>query len=474
MVTNMFSTVDTNDLKSLKAYLESGESGIEDYVNSIEYSYNVTPQIYRQDGENVHRVNPDSSFDALGLGSSASSSSLMSSMMSTNVFYELPSESALYESQYDVKAGRWPENYNECVVVLSSSGSVSDFLLYTLGLRDSMELDDMIQQFMNGEDVDTPENIGTYTYDDIMEASFKLVNSSDYYEYDDQYKIWKDKTENKEYMKSLVDQGEDIRIVGIVQPSEDAKGMLLSTGIYYPESLSRYVIEKAQESKIVQEQLSKRDTNVFTNEAFGEESSSEFDSESLFTVDTSALENAFGFNTDALSGLSGSVDLSDAFNLDSGSLDLSGMVNLGSINLTLPDMPDISMSDLMDKVEITATADDVNQLVSDVIAGYQEYIKEHPEADYSNLIEDFLGYLKSPEAQQILSDSMKAILESAGNITVSKEQLQQLVTEVMAGYQSYAAANGYTDPDKFDEYLLEYLSTGDAQAILTNWAENNF
>ena len=132
------------------------------------------------------------------------------------------------------------------------------------------------------------------------------------------------------------------------------------------------------------------------------------------------------------------------------------------------------MSDLMDKVEITATADDVNQLVSDVIAGYQEYIKEHPEADYSNLIEDFLGYLKSPEAQQILSDSMKAILESAGNITGSKEQLQQLVTEVMAGYQSYAAANGYTGPDKFDEYLLEYLSTGDAQAILTNWAENNF
>lgn len=468
MVTNMFSTVDTNDLKSLKAYLESGESGIEDYVNSIEYSYNVTPQIYRQDGENVHRVNPDSSFDALGLGSSASSSSLMSSMMSTNVFYELPSESALYESQYDVKAGRWPENYNECVVVLSSSGSVSDFLLYTLGLRDSMELDDMIQQFMNGEDVDTPENIGTYTYDDIMEASFKLVNSSDYYEYDDQYKIWKDKTENKEYMKSLVDQGEDIRIVGIVQPSEDAKGMLLSTGIYYPESLSRYVIEKAQESKIVQEQLSKRDTNVFTNEAFGEESSSEFDSESLFTVDTSALENAFGFNTDALSGLSGSVDLSDAFNLDSGSLDLSGMVNLGSINLTLPDMPDISMSDLMDKVEITATADDVNQLVSDVIAGYQEYIKEHPEADYSNLIEDFLGYLKSPEAQQILSDSMKAILESAGNITVSKEQLQQLVTEVMAGYQSYATANGLADPSRMCEYFLDYLGTDTTKDILSS------
>ena len=110
MVSNMFSTMDTNDLKSLKKYLESEESGIEAYTNSIEYSYNVAPQIYRQDGDNVHKVNPDSSFDSLGLGSSASSSSLMSSMMSTDVFYELPTNPALYESQYDVKAGRWPES----------------------------------------------------------------------------------------------------------------------------------------------------------------------------------------------------------------------------------------------------------------------------------------------------------------------------------------------------------------------------
>ncbi|HAP21908.1 MAG TPA: ABC transporter, partial [Lachnospiraceae bacterium] len=187
MVTNMFSTMDTNDLKSLKKYLESGESEIDAYTNSIEYSYNVAPQIYRQDGDKFRKVNPDSSFDSLGIGSSASSSSLMSSMMSTDVFYELPSNPALYESQYDVKAGRWPESYNECVVVLSSSGSISDFLLYTMGLRDSMELDDMIQQFMNGEDVEIPQNIGTYTYDDIMNVSFKLVDSSDYYEYDDQY-----------------------------------------------------------------------------------------------------------------------------------------------------------------------------------------------------------------------------------------------------------------------------------------------
>lgn len=474
MVTNMFSTMDTNDLKSLKKYLESGESEIDAYTNSIEYSYNVAPQIYRQDGDKFRKVNPDSSFDSLGIGSSASSSSLMSSMMSTDVFYELPSNPALYESQYDVKAGRWPKSYNECVVVLSPSGSISDFLLYTMGLRDSMELDDMIQQFMNGEDVEIPQNIGTYTYDDIINASFKLVDSFDYYEYDDQYKVWKDKTDNKEYMKALVNKGEDIKIVGIVQPSETANGLLLSTGIYYPESLTTHVIEEAKKSKIVQDQLAKRDTNVFTNEAFGEESNGDFDSDSLFTVDTSALENAFGFDTSALSSLSGSMDLSNAFNMDSSTFDMSGMVDLGSIHLTLPDMPAISMSDLMGSIRITASADDVNQLASDLLSGYQAYTKEHPEADYSHLTEDFLGYLNTPEAQQILSENMKAILESSGNVTVSKEQLQQLVAEVMAGYQSYAAANGYTDPDKFDEYLLEYLTTAEAQSVLTSWAERNF
>ena len=155
--------------------------------------------------------------------------------------------------------------------------------------------------------------------------------------------------------------------------------------------MTTHVIEEAKKSKIVQEQLAKRDTNVFTNEAFGEESNGDFDSDSLFTVDTSALENAFGFDTSALSSLSGSMDLSNAFNMDSSTFDMSGMVDLGSIHLTLPDMPAISMGDLMGSIRITASADDVNQLASDLLSGYQAYTKEHPEADYSHLTEDFLG-----------------------------------------------------------------------------------
>ena len=136
MVTDMFSTMDTNDLESLKSYLDSGDSGIEKYTNAVEYSYNTEPQIYKENGDEIRQVHPDTSFEALGLGSSTSSSSMMSSMMSTNVFFEMPKNEDLYKDQYDVQAGRWPKNHNECVVVLTSSGGISDFMLYTLGLRD--------------------------------------------------------------------------------------------------------------------------------------------------------------------------------------------------------------------------------------------------------------------------------------------------------------------------------------------------
>lgn len=476
MVSNMFSTMDSNDLESLKAYLDSGDSGIEQYTNAIEYSYNVTPQIYRQDGDGIRQVNPDTSFKALGLGSSSGSNSLMSSMMSTDVFYEMPEDSGLYQSQYDVKAGHWPENYNECVLVLTSGGGISDFMLYTLGLRDSMELDEMIQQFIDEENVETPDNMGSYTYEDIIGITFKLVNSSDYYEYDSQYQVWRDKTDDEEYMKNLVKNGEDITIVGVVQPSEDANGLLLNTGIGYPVSLTKHVADAAENSEIVQRQLADKSTNVFTNEPFGEQGNdSEFDTDSLFTVDAEKLQNAFSFDSSGLTdGLDGAFDLSSLGASAGGSLDLSGMIDLSGIQLDLPQAPSLSMGDIMDSIEITASQDDISRMVSGLLAGYQEYAAQNPQADYSRLGEYFLQYLQTPEAQQILSDNIRDIIQSGADLTVSTEELQQLVQDVMAGYQEYAAANGYTDPDRFDEYLIEYLQTPEAQAVLSQWASNAF
>lgn len=469
MVTDMFSTMDSNDLESLKEYLDSGDSGIEEYTNAIEYSYDVVPQIYLQKDEDVRQVNPDTSFEALGIGSSSSSSSMMSSMMSTDVFYEMPEDTDLYMDQYDVKAGRWPERYNECVLVLTSGGGIIDFMLYTMGLRDSVELDKMIQQFINEENVEVPEDMGTYTYEDILGITFKLVNSTDCYEYDEQYQIWRDKTDDTEYMKNLVDQGEDITIVGIVQPSEGANGALLSAGIAYPSDLTEHVVQEAENSEIVQKQLEDHTVNVFTNEAFGEESSqSDFDMNSLITVDERALQEAFQFDESAMTeGLSGTFDFSGMEGIDPGTLDLSGMLDLGSITLDLPEMPEMNLGDLMSSLNIQVTAEDMETMISGLMEGYQAYAQENPQADYSQLGTYFLNYLQTEEAQTILERWGGEIFQTNGEVWVTQDQLEALAGNIAAGYQTYASANGLPDPAQIDDYFMEYLSTEDAQQRLT-------
>lgn len=475
MVTDMFSTMGSNDLEALKEYLDHGDSGIDQYVSAIEYSYDSVPQIYREDGDSIRQVNPDQSFSALGLGSGSSANSMMSSMMSTDVFYEMPENESLYKDQYEVMAGRWPENYNECVVVLTSSGGISDFMLYTLGLRDAMELDEMIQQFIDEEEVDTPDNIGSYTYEDILGTTFKVVNRADYYQYDSQYQVWTDKTDNDEYMKELVKNGEELKVVGIVQPAEDANAVSLSTGIGYMKQLSRHVAEEAENSAIVQQQLQNPDVDVFTNEAFGEESGQrDLDMNSLFSVDEDAIQEAFGFDESALTeGMSDAFDFSWAMSADGSTLDLSGLMNMEDISRTLPEMPELNMQDIMSGIRLEVSAEELAQIASDLLQGYQGYAAQNPAADYSGLGEDFLGYLQTDEAKQILSRNITEIIQSSGTVTVSNEQLQQLVREVMAGYQQYAASNGYTDINRFDEYLIEYLQTAQAQEILSRWASEN-
>ena len=479
VMTNMFSTMDSNDLKSLKEYLDDGKSGIEDYTSAVEYSYSISPRIFRQNKDgSVRQVNPDKSFEALGIGSGASTSSLMSSMMSTNVFFEMPKTESLYENQYDVKAGRWPQNYDECVLVLTSDGGISDFLLYTLGLRDQLELDEMIQEFINEEDVNTPADIGNYTYEDILGKTFKLVNVSDCYEYDSQYKVWKDKSDNKEYMKKLVEQGEDLKIVGIVQASKDANASALTPGIGYPQSLTEHVAKEAAKSEIVKDQLENPSKNVFTGEQFGTtEEKNGLDANSLFTVDEDALQKAFGFDDSGLSGdllSADSLNLENAFQMGGDSMDLSGMINLDQISLDVSGMPQMNLGDMIESLDLTVKPGGMQKLSESIMEGYQEYVKSHPEADYSNLAGDFMDYLMTDEAQKILKDNLQEIIESTGGFKITIDQMQDLVQRVMKGYQKYAAEKGYTDPDKFGEYLAEYLQTEEAKEIMNTWQQEIF
>ena len=503
MVTNMFSKMNSNDLESLKVYLDSNESSISKYANSVEYTYSVSPQIFLENGKNIRQVNPDKSFSAMGLGS-GSSNSIMSSTMSTDVFHEMPEDADLYKDQYDVKAGRWPENYKECVLVLTSQGDISDFLQYTLGLRDGKELDDMVQKFMAEEAVETPENEGPYTYDEILGKKFKLVNSTDYYEYDEEYKVWKDKSDNSSYMKKLVKNGEDLTIVGIVQPVEGATASMLTAGICYTPELTKHVIEKAASSEIVKQQLAYEKINVFTGEEFGKEDNenSKFDMESLFSINADALQEAFqvdlsGFNMDlsSLSGLSSGLnvempdmpdmsalagninldessmpDLSKLIKLDDLDLDLSHMIDPEEIlkNLPADQVPD--MSQALKSVKFDFTEEKVTALLKEVLTGYQESIKDKPEADMDKMQAALKQYLTSKEMNERLCKDLQELVKNNVNVDMSSEKLIAVAVGLMNQYQEYAKANGITQTDVAS--ILAFLSQGEIHQQIKEEAEN--
>ncbi|MDB1806502.1 ABC transporter ATP-binding protein/permease [Eggerthella lenta] len=439
MVTNMFSSIGSNDLASLKEYLDSGQSDIDQYTNAIEYTYNVAPQIYSSNTDKLRQVNPDKSLSALGLGSTASSNSLMSMSMSTDVFYEMPSDPNLYESQYDVKAGHWPENHNEVVLVLTGNGNISDFMLYTLGLRDANEFDDMVKKFAAEEEVTTPDNIEQPAYDDILGITFKLVQATDYYVHDDEFNVWKDKTDDTDYMRNLVNNGEDVKIVGIVQPREDATATMLSSGINYPSTLTDYVIEQAASSTIVKDQLAHPDTNVFTDKPFGEEDDGEgFDMQSLFTIDGDAIQAAFKFDESALtSGLSGmSLDLS-GLSLDMGSLPAfdgsSIAIDPSSIDMSnLVDFSDIKL-DLGD-VQPTMDSAKMQAAMEDIMAGFWPWYAKwegfNP-SDPDNVQKGAKAYLESEEVQKKIADAIMGSIDMKQATEALQTQLQQQLSAKM-------------------------------------------
>lgn len=425
-LSDMFSGTQTNDLGSLKSYLDDGKSGIMKYANAVEYSYSVVPQIYRVDGESVRQVNPDSSFSALGLGSG--SSAFMSSFMSTDVFHQMPEDKELYEGQYDLKAGSWPQRYNECVLVLGSDGSVSDFLLYTMGLRDSAELDEMVREFAAGNEVDVPDNIGAYDYEDFVGISFKLVDAADRYTYDSAYGIWTDRSSDETYMRELVENGEDITIVGVVQPSEDASAAMLSPGIVYPASLTEHVMEHAADSDIVRQQMETPETNVLTGNSFGEDNSENgMGMDSLFTIDENALQNAFSFDSGVLEKY-----MAESLAGSDGSVDMSDMIGPDDIQLEMPDFPEPDMEEIMGQMDVTVSEEGADKLAQDLMDGYETYLASHPGVTFSQ-------YMDTPEAQAIFEAGMSQVLDMDQLQSELSKAMENYMRENMASYQEAVA-----------------------------------
>ena len=435
LITQMVAGITSNDLKSLKTYLESDDCTIAEDATSIEYSYNVQPQIYREDADgSIRQVNPDSSLSSLGISSTSSTNSMMSSMMNTSVFYQLPESDELYNSQYEVKAGRWPEKYNECVAVLGADGTITDYALYALGLRDSAELDKMIQQLAQNQNVDVPTDFKTYRYSDFIGIQFKLVNAADRYLRDDDHNAWVDKSDDKDFMKNLVASSETLTVVGVVQPKEDASASMLSSGIAYPAALTQHVIAAAADSQMVKDQLASPAINVMNGEPFGTEDASAFDMSSLFRIDTDMLKSAFQFDTSKLN-----FDLSGAFDLDNGSVDLGSLLDSDDfqLDLDLTETPDLDMSTLTDlfaNMDLSVSEDKMQELAQKVLVGYKDYVIGNGILNLNKI--SFSQYLKSDAFKTLMNDAMGELFDQDALQAQFSEAMQTAMSTLMESYSS--------------------------------------
>ena len=464
LITQMVAGITSNDLNSLKTYLESDDCTIAEDATSIEYSYNVQPQIYREDADgSIRQVNPDSSLSSLGISSTSSTNSMMSSMMNTSVFYQLPESDELYNSQYEVKAGRWPEKYNECVAVLGADGTITDYALYALGLRDSAELDKMIQQFAQNQNVDVPTDFKTYRYSDFIGIQFKLVNAADRYLRDDDHNAWVDKSDDKDFMKSLVASSETLTVVGVVQPKEDASASMLSSGIAYPATLTQHVIAAAADSQMVQDQLASPSINVMNGEPFGTEDASAFDMSSLFRIDTDMLKSAFQFDTSKLN-----FDLSGAFDLDNGSVDLGSLLDPDDfqLDLDLTETPDLDMSTLTDlfaNMDLSVSEDKMQELAQKVLVGYKDYVIGNGILNLNKI--SFSQYLKSDAFKTLMNDAMGELFDQDALQAQFSEAMQTAMSTLMESYSSQISETLQTQLGSAMQTAMTKLMTQMSQNI---------
>ena len=464
LITQMVAGITSNDLKSLKTYLESDDCTIAEDATSIEYSYNAQPQIYREDADgSIRQVNPDSSLSSLGISSTSSTNSMMSSMMNTSVFYQLPESDELYNSQYEVKAGRWPEKYNECVAVLGADGTITDYALYALGLRDSAELDKMIQQFAQNQNVDVPTDFKTYRYSDFIGIQFKLVNAADRYLRDDDHNAWVDKSDDKDFMKNLVASSETLTVVGVVQPKEDASASMLSSGIAYPAALTQHVIAAAADSQMVKDQLASPSINVMNGEPFGAEDASAFDMSSLFRIDTDMLKSAFQFDTSKLN-----FDLSGAFDLDNGSVDLGSLLDPDDfqLDLDLTETPDLDMSTLTDlfaNMDLSVSEDKMQELAQKVLVGYKDYVIGNGILNLNKI--SFSQYLKSDAFKTLMNDAMGELFDQDALQAQFSEAMQTAMSTLMESYSSQISETLQTQLGSAMQTAMTELMTQMSQNI---------
>lgn len=273
MVNSMVAEVNSNNLKAFKSYLENHKCDVDGYISDIQYSYDVPLYIYSTDtSDGVTQLNPSSVMENM-YGMSVSGDGMMSAgMQNTSVWSRLFDNRQMLDEQYDLIAGSWADNYNEVMLVVDENNEIDDYTLYSLGFKDPAEVKKIFKNVMAGNSYETEET--QYTYDEVLDKKFKLVLPTDLYRYNDTLRIWEDASHDDEYMTTVVNNAEEVKIAGIIRKNPDAASVSVSSGVAYTKDLMPHIIDKVNETQIVKQQLADPEKDVFTGMSFDNDKTS--------------------------------------------------------------------------------------------------------------------------------------------------------------------------------------------------------
>ena len=406
MLSMMSNQVKSNNLEEFKKHIEQTDS-IKQYANAIQYSYDLKLNLYKNDTtQNVVKVNPSQVMSIMGMDTMVEAGNQMygSMMQSSDVFEELYDNKEMLEMQYDLAQGKWPTEYNEVVLITDKNNEISDYTLYSLGLKDQEDLKEKMKKIRNGEEVEKEDEELTYTYEELLNLSFKILLNSDMYAKENG--TWIDKSENEEYLKQKLENAEEIKIVGIVKQNENSVSRNSEGGIGYTKQLTEYVINKANEKEIVKEQREKQDINIFTGLKFQtDEEKQEFNLENLSYSQRMALSS---MNAEELS------KLMKAYTENNEATYENNLIKLGVIDLESPKT-----------ISIYPKNFDAKDAISKAIT------------EYNNAKENENDKINYTDTVGIMMSSISTIIDAISYVLIAFVAISLIVSSIMIGIITY-------------------------------------
>lgn len=394
----MSSKVTSNNLELFKKFIESDDTNIKDYTTSISYEYNLNLQLYNSDTNKIVQVNPNTVLDNIGIPTNG----VATSFIFNDVFSKMFENSEINEKMYQLVSGKMPENYNEVVLLVDNNNKISDYVLYALGIKDQNELESFYKAISNGEEISSEEM--SFDYDELIGLSYKLLLNTDYYTKING--IWTYKKEDENYLREKLENCEEIKIVGIVKPSDEWSGATSSTGgILYSNDLEKYVIEKINNSNIVKEQKENPNINIITGLEFSNEE---------FSIDKLSIEQKKYLQSLSTNEL---ADVISKYKEQSNSTYESVLLELGAINFERPTAINIYAKDFEAKDKIKTIIEDYNK-------------DQESKGNSGNIISysDLVGMLMS---------SVTDIIDMISYVLIGFVSISLIVSSIMIGIITY-------------------------------------